>query len=403
MDGKTYWFDPTATQQRGRLEKRYNPDYARALVVREGSGELEEIKRADHRTVTTEIKEFYTIQNYVMPAQLEVVTTYRGSDADDMRNQLAQQSASELAKAYLNYYAATDPAIQTEGDLQITDDEEANTIVARERYRIPNFWTNGSRMFVADRINAEVTSPGISRRSQPLAVRFPVTVSHIIEIRMPERVYIAKDSESISDEAVSFRYNASQTGKTVKLEYYYTALRDHVPADRAAKHLEAIGKIQRVTGYEISTGNVQPDWAKLLPTVGFGLLIVPVVIAGIVVGVLRVRASRRRNGIPAYLRLPPGAGPETAIPVFSDYDFGHHLMAFRCRCGASLYWPGAPLHQEGLSFDGRRLSVVRLSCQYCANYQDVYFAYQQAGPSYPPATEQPKSYAAPGNDQLPQA
>ena len=396
LDGKTYWFDPTATQQRGRLDSRYNPDYARALVVKDGSRELEEIKRADHKTVTLEIKEFYTIQNYAMPAQLEIVTTYRGSDADDMRNHLARQSVSELGKSYLNYYAQADPAIQADGDLQVTDDEEKNTIVARERYRIPNFWTNGSRVFGSDRINAEVASPGVSRRSQPLAVNFPVSIAHIIEIRMPERMFIPKDSESISDEAVSFRYNASQTGKTVKLEYYYTALRDHVQADRAAKHLEAIGKIQKVTGYEISNGNVQPEWVKPVAVYGFGIALIIVVLAGTVIGVIRARSNRRRNNFPAHFGLPPGAGPASAIPVFSDYDFGHHLMAFRCRCGAGFYRPGAPLHQEGLTFDGRRLAVVRLSCQYCANYQDVYFAYL-------PAPEQPKSFAAPGNDQLPQA
>ncbi|HJQ69854.1 MAG TPA: DUF3857 domain-containing transglutaminase family protein [Blastocatellia bacterium] len=398
LGGKTYWFDATATEQRGRLDVRYNPEYARALVMREGSTELVEIERADHRAVTTEVREFYTISSYATPAELEVVTTYRGGDADDMRNQLAQQSISELGKAYLKYYAETDAAIQSDGDLKVDDDEDANTIVTRERYRIPNFWTNGSRTFVADRISGEVTRPAVSRRSQPLAVRFPASLAHIIEIRMPERMSISKDSETISDEAVTYRYSSGQTGKTVKLEYYYTALRDYVPAEKAAKHLEALGKIQRTTGYEISTRNVQPEWGKLWAVVGFGIFIAPLVMGGIVLGVMRVQANRRRSNVPAYFRLPPGASPQSAIHVFNEYDFGRHLMAFRCRCGAPFYRPGSPLHQEGLTFDGRRLTVVRLSCQYCAGFQDVYFAYQQAGPIYPPATGELKGFAAPGND-----
>ncbi len=331
-----------------------------------------------------------------------MVTTYKGSDADDMRNQLAHQLMSELSKAYLNYYAETDPGIQADGDPQVKDDEEMNTIVITEKYRIPDFWKEGGRVFVADRIHTEVAKPGISRRSQPLGVRHPVCLSHIIDVQLPDNLGIPKDSETYSDEAVNFHFESSQLGNTVRFMYSYQSMRDHVTADRAAKHLEVIGKIQKSVGYELYYRSGEPAWATLLPAIAIGVVVIPLVGFGIVMGVKRQRVRRRQSDFYRALNLPPGASPETAIFVESEMDFTRHLMTFRCRCGAPFHRPGAPVYKEGLTFDGQRLAVVRLRCELCTNFHDVYFAYQQPGANYSPPAGQQKSYAAPGNDQLPQ-
>ena len=403
FDGKTRWFDPTATLQRGLLDTRYDPEYERALVVKEGNGALEEIPQPAYADAATSVKESYKVANYTIPVMLEVVTTYKGSDADEMRNQLAHQSISELGKAYLNYYADNDPGILADGDPQVKDDEEMNTIVITEKYRIPDFWKDGSRVFVADRISTEVAKPGISRRSQPLAVRFPVSLTHTIEVQMPDNAGgISRDSETVSDEAINFRFASSQVGHTVKLEYSYQSLRDSVPAERAAKHLEVIGKIQRGVGYELYYRNTVPAWDSLISAIAIGAVVLPLIGFGIVMGVRRQRGRSRQSEFYRAQLLPPGASPETAIFVQDELDFTRNLMTFQCRCGAPFYRPGTPVHKEGLTFDGRRLAVVRLRCEFCTNYHDVYFAYQQTGPNYPPPTGQSKSFAAPGNGQLPQ-
>ena len=403
FEGKTWWFDPTATLQRGALDARYNPEFERALVVKEGGGALEEIPQPAVAEATTSIREAYRVANYTLPVALEVVTTYTGSDADEMRNQLAHQSLTELSKDYLNFYAEADPGILSDGDPQIKDDEETNTIVVTEKYRIPDFWKDGSRVFVADRISTEVAKPGISRRSQPLAVRFPVSLAHTIEVQMPDGAGgIPKDSETFSDEAINFHFAGSQVGKTVKLEYSYRSLCDSVPAERAAKHLEIIGKIQKGVGYELYYRSTSPAWDSMLSAIAIGAVVLPLIGFGIVRGVIRQRARGRQCEFTRALRLPPGASPETAIFIRDEIDFTRNLITFNCRCGAPFYRPGAPVHKEGLTFDGRRLAVVRLSCEYCFNFQDVYFAYQQPAPNYPSATGQQKSFAAPGSDRLQQ-
>ena len=43
-------------------------------------------------------------------ASLEVVTTYRGADADRRREELEEAPRAELQKRYLEFYEATEPS-----------------------------------------------------------------------------------------------------------------------------------------------------------------------------------------------------------------------------------------------------------------------------------------------------
>ena len=76
----------------------------------------------------------YTVESYQSPATLEVTTTYRNMDADAMRYRLARQSIADISKVYLNFYAEVDSSIEPLGQLQVNDDQNANTIVVTERY-----------------------------------------------------------------------------------------------------------------------------------------------------------------------------------------------------------------------------------------------------------------------------
>ena len=57
--GKTYWLDPTISYQRGGLDKYYDPSYERALVLREGTSELEKIPLPAINSGSILVKEKY--------------------------------------------------------------------------------------------------------------------------------------------------------------------------------------------------------------------------------------------------------------------------------------------------------------------------------------------------------
>lgn len=372
---KVYWLDATIGLQRGDLTRCANPVYGRALVIREGTVDLEEIPTCEVDAPTTEVKETYTASSYHGPGSLEVVTTYRLADADKMRYQLSQQSLSEVSKTYLSYYAQVDPSIQPVGSIQVEDDEASNTIRVTEHYGIPDFWKSGRREFYAGLISDRVGKLPAANRTSPLALTSLVYFSETIEARLPEHFPISGGSGTIATNQLDFRYSFISAGNTLTLAYQLRQRSDHVPVADLPRHSEAIGKIQKLLGYEITrdgdTAITNPVTA--LSFVPLLVIITPFAVFGAIKLMRRRRQQSRQTEYKRSLRVSRGESPESAIPVTSTNDFAAHLLAFRCPCGVNYSLSGPSMAQNSLTFDGRRMSVVSLMCNHCARTRDIYF------------------------------
>ena len=332
IGGRTYWLDPTISFQRGGLDQYYDPPYARALVLRDGSKELEQISPPTSQSGRTTIAERYTVTDYASPVAYSLTTTYRGADADDFRYQLSRQSLAELGKSFLNYYADALPSIRGDGLPQVKDDQSANILVVNERYLVDDFWKEGKHLFRADRVSDELHKPNVSRRSQPLEVTYPLAIFQTIEINMPDVYDAPADSGAISDGALRFNYRQSQAGNTLKLEYSLETLDDHVSGDQVAKHLAVLDQIRKSLGFELSRGmrtrglgsSISRSRPGLSAIAGF--LALPLVVVLSVLG-LRARSRRRHQSRSPQKVMPRvGNAPETAIQVRTQADMVAYLL-----------------------------------------------------------------------------
>lgn len=397
LGGRTYWLDPTISQQRGSLDTYYPPDYARALVLIEGTELLEVIPPASPgegaaaAAATTTVEEVYTLTSHASHATHEVTTTYRGPDADAMRYTLSQQSLNDLAKNFLNYYAERDPSVTADGPPRVSDDAETNTVVVRERYTVPDFWRDGKRELWADRVYAELSKPGVAQRAAPLAVPFPRHVRQTIEVRLPESFNIPAESFTIANEALSLAYSFARRGNTVRLEFTLRSLADHVPAGRVTKHLEDLGRMQRAAGFELTRDTTASGIGMMGPATNpayflFGamaLLTVPcAILFAVIVWALE---RRRRKGRVEEWREPEaqpqarGSEPSSAVRVRSEEDLLGHVRDWRSSCGRAFFeGAGDDLPHERLSYDDESLVLVRLRCEACGDVRESYFVGPQA-------------------------
>lgn len=384
LAGRTYWIDPTINLQRGQLGQTAPLDYARALVIKDGSNTLEKIPFPLPGKPTTSCLEVYTIERYDAEARLDVVTTYRQEDADAMRSWLAQHPLSEVSKSYLNYHAGLDPNIAADGEPQVNDNAADNILVVSEKYRVPHFWLDNKRKFYASRIGDELTKPNITRRTTPLAIPHPVDIEQTIEIRLPEAFDLDTDAGRISDSGLRFDYRYGSSGKTIRLYYHLQSLSDSVPADQVASYLHTIDEIDGHTSYQISRGtqgSLKPRWWVTM-------LVVLLVFGPLLAALVRMRIKSRRESARrrqyALTQQPlPGSSPETALRAPADEDFTRHLSRYRCGCGLPYYQPGHALQQQRMVFDGRKLLVVLFECAKCKKTQDVYFDLSQPNLSDP--------------------
>ena len=296
LGGTTYWLDPTETLQRGGLPEFYTADFERGLVVREGTRGLEEIPPTPAPAPTLAVKEIFRLESAGGPAALEVMTTYRGIDADAVRAELAEQPLADLAKDYLDDYASLDPAITAEKLPEVSDDPVANTIVIREQYLLPSFGKKPSRRLIPDRIIESLKAPRLSRRSSPLVIPHPVHVSQTIEIRLPEPASIDASAGRVRHDAFDFEYRHGSSGGTILLDYRLQTLRDYIPAEQVASYLEAVEQVKDQGGYELRVGKARGGMpvfsAATLLGGSLGLALVGV---GTVTALRRARARRRRG------------------------------------------------------------------------------------------------------------
>jgi hypothetical protein len=320
LAGKTYWLDSTISSQRGALSSYYDPPYARALVLRDGSNALEKIPATASDAGSTTVNQVYKIRDYGTPVSFVVTTTYRGADADAMRYRLSSESLDEMGKSNLNYYASQAPSIQLDGAHLVSDDQQANLITVTEKYLINNLWNEQKHYFYADQIYQALAKPNVAKRSTPFEIAHPTSLEQTIEIDLPEYAELAQDSGDIGDEALRLSYNQSTDGQQIHLEYSLKTLDDHVAAGAIAKHMETIERMRELLGIELPRGHSSggsgfPASTGPVPGAQFlKLLLLPLLVA---LGVLlyRLRGKRKEKEWRKPVKSKPGSVVESAIPI----------------------------------------------------------------------------------------
>ena len=428
-----YWVDATHSLQRGTLATWQNPSFGRALVVRDGTTELTEVPLEKPGGADAEpgisVEEHYRIEDYRSPVHLEVVTRYRGAEADEMRENLGATPVADLGKEYLNFYAQDDPRIEAEGPPVLADDPVANTITTTERYLVPDFWKGRRRELRAWAVGKYLGKPRVTRRTMPLALPYPLSVRQITRVDLPERWRITDESQAVEDEAVRYRYAVRlEGGRALTLDRRLETLGDHVEVAHLGKYLAALEEIDKSIGFSLeraepavegsgadagaapapprsaAASRGSPDEGPVsLPTgvaLGAGSLFV-------IVGLLTRRRRRAppRSSADSGLGVGLGAGVGLGVGagLGGDVDGGvgvgvdgaareameQEILGARCGCGGTLVAEvplsrsaggSAPLagHRAGpdnerVSLGERRFVLVRRECATCGRRYRTYF------------------------------
>ena len=382
VSGKTYWFDPTITYQRGDLDHYYSPKFERALVLRAGTGELEPIPRPASDIGSTDIVEIYSREPGQPAIALNVTTTYRGSDADEMRYDLSLSSLDELGRSYLNFYADSTPKISADGPPAVQDDERTNTIVIKEKYLIANLWVDDKHRFLAEKIWRHLYKPRVSQRTMPLTVSYPLSIRQKIIIDLGPGYYLPLGSDVMANEAMRFDYRISKNGDRLEAEYSLQTFRDSVPVEKISQHLALLDRAQDAIGFDLPRSSM-----AVVETRGIGPSSSPrtsiVSLVSIVALVLFVSAFliwmarghlRRPSAatVGSAVNQRVGGSPALPLRVASEEDLQRALSDFKCRCGSHPYNSSRELERDGMTYDGNHLVAIQMKCEKCRQVNDLY-------------------------------
>jgi hypothetical protein len=313
------------------------------------------------------------------PVRLDVVTTYRDDDADGMRARLADTSAEELGKNYVNYYADTFADIRALGVPEFRDDPDANVIVATEHYEVPGFWKEGARELFPDAMNARLKTPRVTRRHTPLGVVFPDHVVQHTHVKMGGGQADVPEATDDRDDGVRFRSSSHFENDTLTLDYEYEALSDAVPVDKVPVHLALLEKIGEDWAYALDEGSEEskstaPRARKLAKVPLWEWITGGVAIFGMAAwSVGGVLLWRRRRAFRQSAVLARGEAPTVPIVVGDANEIDVHVGRAQCACRSRLARvPGfAPMPE--LRLGDRMVCAVPVACTGCGAPRRMYF------------------------------
>jgi len=254
LNNTKYWFDPTISYQRGRINVISYPDYQYGLVVSPSTESLEKINTREPGKVR--VKEVFSIPDMNGKARLKVTSYYTGTFADEIRSSFNNNSSYEMQKTFRDYYSSYYKKI-TADSISYQDDENTGLFVTTEIYSIDGIWDleDGKKKasFAPFVINGLIKRPKDLDREMPFSLMWPVKYSEEIEINLPEDWTAEQNSETIKSSSFSMTAKLLHDGKkTIFLEYTYENLKDYVNADDIKEYTEAIDKRDKEFNYVLT-------------------------------------------------------------------------------------------------------------------------------------------------------
>jgi transglutaminase-like putative cysteine protease len=372
--GKTYWVDGTIADQGGALATLETPSDGHALVVSAATTGLTPI---DTRlNGGTHVEQRYTTTSYTEPVKLEVRTTYSGTDADEMRAEIASLSSEDFAHDRINDLAVDQPKIEAAGAPKIVDDRAGNVIIVTEHYRVRDLWNDGGWTWYPRVLEAHLNRPDTMIRKMPLAFTWPLNVRQTVTFTFPEDVDVEQRTSATETSAFRYDYVVDRNGHTVTIRQSLRSKGDAIAAQDVPDHLTKLSGIWSEIGYRLS-----PDGARAPQGMQAAAATVPssmkwglgAFIVAMFAGATWSVATRKRRGAsplaPRFMFLP-GEAPASALAIRTDDDITAHLAMRPCGCGARAY--SLPERQHA-KYAERELTIVTRQCAACGREQSVYF------------------------------
>lgn len=257
LDNKEIWLDPTLSFQRGPLNSRFLPNYRHALIVHPETKALARVRERQGVNAQTVVRELLTLHGTNEAAELKVVMTMEGLDAEEYRGSMAEIGSDLLGKNTAAAYARYYPLLETNCPFQMRDDPERNTIQVTDTYSIPGVWQKGdgwawSCQVYAQSIANVLDVPISSQRQMPVGIQHPCRRLHTMIVNLPQQVRLSDESKVIRGPADELRYKRASFGRSMTIEFEYRSLADAVPITRLADHVKARTEMLQCLGTSLS-------------------------------------------------------------------------------------------------------------------------------------------------------
>ncbi len=254
LDGRSRWVDPTHRGERGDMNDRANPMYGRGLVIDEETDGLSDIAHDPLHSGSEEIWETFFIDE--TPVRLKSRIVWTGAEAARVRREIGLIGNYGFASRCEDEYRQSYPEIEVAHSFEISDDEQHDKITASGEFLIEGLAVAGEEpdeeafQFHADPIGRRLPVADVPSRTSPLALAYPLVVKHHIDVH-GTMSGMTQDQSDCETAEYAFRVLRTPTRRGLRLDFEYTAKRDHVNAAEYAAFVSDLGRVVRDLEYTL--------------------------------------------------------------------------------------------------------------------------------------------------------
>ncbi len=255
-NGGVLYLDPTRSMQGGTLEESALGDFGWGLVLRPGTGALQQLPAP--RASSIRRTDLFHVKDLGGGADLDVTYQYTGESADNFRAWLAEQDPAALRKAYTEEFHDQYGEVSLTRDPAASDDRAADSLWITVGFRVAKLLTTeGKRVqfeIYPSQINDRLRDPQtVTRRTQPMYFEHPLTIVQDQVLETPLEWGLKPSNENVEDPSFLVTSAVTSSGTTVSVHSVFTSLRDRVnPADWE-RYLADLKKARQTIGWTVWT------------------------------------------------------------------------------------------------------------------------------------------------------
>jgi hypothetical protein len=259
IDGKSYWLDPTLSEQHGDLRSLDVHDYGAALPVLAGVDALVPVLPPGKTNNSISVSERFEPSAAGDTVDLQVSTVYTGQRAEYMRWRVNSEGVDELSRSFSDYYRKRYSELTVSAPLKVDDPSDSDRLTLTEHYTLKDAWTSKLGQvrqieLYADGLATDTALPTSIDRSGPLALARPSTLKHDITLVLPDgwSLVTAPDTLKVQAGEVAYERQATREPHSFELKHRLDILSDHVPAAHVAGFLRDLRQVGDEIGSRVS-------------------------------------------------------------------------------------------------------------------------------------------------------
>lgn len=294
-NGKTYWLDPTGTQQYSPDPSISQSNYGYVLPISAESSDLEFIKPKEPSLPETRTDETIEL-NYTdgqPPLTLTVQSIYRGNDADNFRRKLARSGQRKVADQYFDYYKNIYPDIETKNPMEVLDELKSNSIRVSETYQVPA-GVDREELFKkiilkGDGVRSVLTSVAKNERTSPIWQNYPAFREHTVKVENIISSVTPLENINISKPYAYFSLKSRTYGKTLEVDWIIKTKRSHILPEETTEYRKMYDQVRDETDWNydvresnLAWGPIDMEWMNEIPDWVGGLIVATPIIGFII-------------------------------------------------------------------------------------------------------------------------